>query len=186
MTNKILSLGIIISILAFFFSERGFSKSVYDFDMETLSGKKTPLKTYQGKALLIVNTASRCGFTSQYEDLEKLYKTYKDKGLVVLGFPSNDFGGQEPGTNQEIAQFCQKNFGVTFPVFLKGAVSGKDKQALFKFLTEEQDANLKGEINWNFEKFLVDKKGKLVARFRSSVGPKSAPVIEAVEAELKK
>lgn len=164
----------------------GFSKSVYDFSVETLSGKKTALKTYQGKALLMVNTASRCGFTSQYEGLEKLYKKYKDQGLVVMGFPSNDFGGQEPGSNQEIAQFCKKNYGVTFPVFSKGPVTGKSKQSLFKYLTEEQEPNLQGDINWNFEKFLIDRKGKLVARFRSSVGPESAPVIEAVEAALKK
>jgi len=163
-----------------------FSKSIYDFDLETLSGKKTNLKAYQGKALLIVNTASQCGFTAQYEDLEKLYKIYQPKGLVVLGFPSNDFGGQEPGTNEEIARFCKKNFGVTFPLFSKGPVSGKDKQSLFKFLTEEQELNLQGDINWNFEKFLVDRKGKLIARFRSSVGPKSPPVIEAVESVLKK
>jgi glutathione peroxidase len=175
-----------LAIIVFSFGTLGFSKSVYDFSVETLAGKKTALKAYQGKALLIVNTASRCGFTSQYEDLETLYKKYKDQGLVVMGFPSNDFGGQEPGSNEEIAQFCKKNYGVTFPVFSKGPVSGKEKQSLFKYLTEEQDANLQGEINWNFEKFLIDRKGKLVSRFRSSVGPKSAPVIEAVESALKK
>lgn len=175
-----------LAILVFSFGTLGFSKSVYDFSVETLGGKKTALKTYQGKALLVVNTASRCGFTSQYEGLEALYKKYKDQGLVVMGFPSNDFGGQEPGTNEEIAQFCKKNYGVTFPVFSKGPVSGKTKQSLFKYLTEEQDANLQGEINWNFEKFLIDRKGKLVARFRSSVGPQSAPIIEAVESALKK
>lgn len=167
------------------FSSAGFCKGIYEFDLETLSGNKTSLKSYQGKALLIVNTASRCGFTSQYQDLQALYDLYRTKGLVVIAFPSNDFGGQEPGSNQEIATFCQKNYGVTFPVFSKGPVSGPSKQPLFKFLTEEGEPELKGEVSWNFEKFLVDKKGKLVARFRSSVGPKSPPVLEAVEKAIK-
>lgn len=171
----------LIFTLVFVLSSIGFSKSIYDFELETLDGKKTTLKPYAGKALLIVNTASRCGFTPQYQDLQALYNSYQSKGLVVIAFPSNDFGGQEPGSNHEIATFCQKNYGVTFPVFSKGPVSGASKQLLFKYLTEEVDAGLKGEISWNFEKFLVDKKGKLVARFRSSVGPKSPPVIEAVE-----
>lgn len=161
------------------------SKNVYDFNVETLQGKTVPLKSFSGKVLLIVNTASRCGFTSQYKELQSLYDTYQKKGLEVLAFPSNDFGGQEPGTNQEIATFCQKNFGVTFPVFSKGPVSGTGKQPLFKFLTEEGQGSLKGEISWNFEKFLVDKKGNLVSRFRSSVEPKSPAVIQAVETALK-
>lgn len=161
------------------------AKTIYDFEVETLQGKKTSLKTFAGKAVLIVNTASKCGYTPQYQDLQGLYDSYKSKGLVVLGFPSNDFGAQEPGTNTEIASFCQKNYGVSFPLFSKGPVSGESKQALFKYLTEEGNPSLKGEIQWNFEKFLVDKKGQVVARFRSSVGPKSAPVIEAVETALK-
>lgn len=161
------------------------AKSFYDFQLESLGGKKVDLSGYKGKALLVVNTASRCGFTSQYQELQSLYDTYKSKGLVILGFPSNDFGGQEPGTNQEIANFCQKNFGVTFPMFSKGPVSGGAKQPLFKYLTEEVEPDLRGEVAWNFEKFLVDKKGKVVARFRSSVEPKSKPVIEAVERALK-
>ncbi|NBX93291.1 MAG: glutathione peroxidase [Proteobacteria bacterium] len=163
----------------------GFSKTVHEFEVETLQGKKTSLKSYSGKVLLIVNTASKCGYTPQYQDLQSLYNTYKGKGLVVLGFPSNDFGSQEPGTNAEIASFCQKNYGVTFPMFSKGPVTGESKQALFKFLTEDSQSGLKGEVQWNFEKFLVDKKGNLVARFRSSVEPKSAPLIEAIETALK-
>jgi glutathione peroxidase len=162
-----------------------FAQGIYDFQLETLNGKKASLKEYKGKALLIVNTASRCGYTPQYQELQSLYETYKSKGLVLLGFPSNDFGGQEPGSNQEIAKFCQQNYGVTFPMFSKGPVSGVGKQPLFKYLTEETEADLKGEVNWNFEKFLVDKKGKVVARFRSSVEPKSKPVIDAVEKALK-
>lgn len=177
------------TLITFFISTLSFglafSATFYDFQVETLDGKKVSLKTYQGKPLLVVNTASKCGFTSQYQELQSLFDTYKNKGLVVLAFPSNDFGGQEPGSNKEIATFCQKNFGVTFPVFSKGPVSGSSKQAVFKFLTEEVDTGLKGEVSWNFEKFLVDRSGKVVARFRSSVGPKSPPVIEAVERALK-
>ncbi|MFM8269080.1 MAG: glutathione peroxidase [Pseudomonadota bacterium] len=171
--------------VASFFQSALFAKSIYDFQLESLAGKKMDLKSYQGKVLLIVNTASQCGFTSQYQELQSLYDTYKTKGFVVLGFPSNDFGGQEPGSNEEIAQFCQKNFGVSFPMFAKGPVKGESKQPLFKSLTEEVDPDLKGEVAWNFEKFLVDKKGKVVARFRSSVEPKSKPVIDAVERALK-
>jgi len=161
------------------------SKTVYDFNVETLQGKKVSLKSFSGKVLLIVNTASKCGFTSQYKELQSLYDTYHKKGLEILAFPSNDFGGQEPGSNQEIASFCQKNFGVTFPVFSKGPVSGSLKQPLFKYLTEEGQGELKGEISWNFEKFLVDKKGDLISRFRSSVEPKSSAIIQAVETALK-
>lgn len=162
-----------------------FAKDIYDFQLETLQGKKISLSAYKGKVLLIVNTASRCGYTPQYRELQSLYENYKAKGLVVLGFPSNDFGGQEPGSNQEIATFCEQNFGVSFPVFAKGPVSGESKQAFFKYLTEQVDADLRGEVAWNFEKFLVDKKGKVVARYRSSVEPKSKPVLEAIERTLK-
>lgn len=169
----------------FFIQSSVFGKTLYDFQVETLQGKKEILSSYKGKALLIVNTASRCGYTPQYQDLQSLYDTYKSKGLVVLGFPSNDFGGQEPGSNQEIATFCQKNFGVTFPVFSKGPVTGESKQPLFKYLTEEVEPSLRGDVSWNFEKFLVDKKGVVVARFRSSVEPKSKPVIESIERALK-
>ncbi len=161
------------------------SKTIYDFKVETVQGKTVPLKNFSGKVLLIVNTASRCGFTSQYKELQSLYDIYQKRGLEVLAFPSNDFGAQEPGSNQEIATFCQKNFGVTFPVFSKGPVSGSSKQPLFKYLTEEGQGELKGEVSWNFEKFLVDKKGNLISRFRSSVEPKSPAIIQALETALK-
>jgi len=176
---------IILFLGVFVIQSTAFGKTIYDFNVETLQGKKVDFKTYKGKVLLIVNTASRCGYTPQYQELQSLYDTYKGKGFLVLGFPSNDFGAQEPGSNQEIATFCQKNFGVAFPMFSKGPVTGESKQPVFKYLTEEVEAGLRGDVSWNFEKFLVDKKGVVVARFRSSVEPKSKPVIEAVERELK-
>lgn len=138
---------------------------------------------YKGKTLLIVNTASQCGYTSQYEGLEKTFAKYKAKGLVVLGFPSNDFGGQEPGSDQEIKAFCAKNYKVKFPMFSKSVVKGPQKQELFKFLTES--APTKGEIKWNFEKFLVNGQGQVVGRFGSSVTPDSVELTRALETALK-
>ncbi len=129
----------------------------------SIDGQSVEMKSFEGKVILVVNVASRCGFTSQYEGLEKLYNKYKDKGLVVLGFPSNDFGGQEPGTNSEIKSFCKTTYGVTFPMFAKGPVTGKDIQPVFKTLTASG-----GGVLWNFEKFLIDRRGRLRERYRSS------------------
>lgn len=143
--------------------------SLYEIPLTTIDGKSATLATYKGKTLLIVNTASKCGYTPQYEGLEKVYSKYKDKGLVVLGFPSNDFGSQEPGTNKEIKHFCKAKYSVDFPMFTKLPVTGDEKQPLYKFLTE--NAPTKGEIKWNFEKFLISPKGAIVARFVSSVTP---------------
>ena len=158
-----------------------------NFTMKSLSGQDVNLATYQGKVILMVNTASKCGYTPQYKDLEALYKKYQDKGLVILGFPSNDFGHQEPGTDEQIADFCQKNYGVTFPMFSKVAVKGPDKVPLFKELTDEKtDPKFPGEIKWNFEKFLISRSGEIVQRFRSKVTPTSDEVVKAVEAELAK
>jgi glutathione peroxidase len=132
----------------------------------------------------MVNTASKCGYTPQYEGLQALYTKYKDKGLVLLGFPSNDFGGQEPGTDSQIAEFCKANYGVTFPMFSKIAVKGDQKVPLYKYLTEH--APTTGEIKWNFEKFLIGKDGKIVNRFLSKIEPTSDEITKAVEAELAK
>lgn len=154
------------------------------YKLKDIDGKEVSLNDYKGKTLLIVNTASKCGYTSQYEALEQTYSKYKDKGLVVLGFPSNDFGGQEPGSDADIKAFCQKNYKVNFPMFSKGAVKGSEKQQLFKFLTE--NAPEKGEIKWNFEKFLVNSEGNVVGRFGSSVTPDSAKLTTAVEAAIKR
>ena len=161
--------------------------SVLAHEMETLSGDKVDLAEYEGKVLLIVNVASECGATPQYEPLQALYEKYEDKGLVVLGFPSNQFGGQEPGTSEQISQFCKENYGVTFPMFAKIDVKGPQAAPLYKYLTSEEavpsDA---GDVKWNFEKFLVGRDGKVVARFRTPVKPDSKEVVEAIEKELAK
>jgi len=159
--------------------------SVYDFTVKDIEGKDTSLALYKGKVLLIVNTASKCGFTGQYEGLEKLYKTYQDRGLVILGFPANNFLWQEPGTDGEIKQFCSIKFGVTFPMFSKISVKGKNQDPLYAFLTDEKaNPGFGGAITWNFNKFLVGRDGKVVGRFGSKVEPDSKELVEAVEKAL--
>ncbi|UPT78629.1 glutathione peroxidase [Sulfurovum sp. XGS-02] len=148
--------------------------TIYDFKVKTIEGQETTLKSYEGKVMLIVNVASKCGFTPQYEGLESLYKKYKDKGLVVLGFPCNQFGSQEPGSEAEIQNFCRVNFGVTFPMFSKIKVNGEETHPLYRYLKAEQPGILGTEvIKWNFTKFLVDKEGKVVERFGSSTTPEA-------------
>ncbi|RYY06422.1 MAG: glutathione peroxidase [Sphingobacteriaceae bacterium] len=149
--------------------------SVYDFKLKTIDGKNFNLAAYKGKKLLIVNTASKCGFTPQYAELQKLADQYKDK-VTVVGFPANNFGGQEPGANLAIKEFCQKNYGVTFPLSEKVSVKGDDISPLFKFLTTTANPDFTGEVQWNFEKFLIDENGKLIHRFRSSVKPLSTEI----------
>ncbi len=151
--------------------------SVYDFKVDALNGGTIDLSAYKGKKILIVNTASKCGFTPQYTDLQKLADTYKDK-LVVIGFPANDFGGQEPGTNSEISEFCKKNYGVTFPLAAKSDVVGDNTSPLFKYLTEEavKLGTPMPVIKWNFTKFLIDENGKLIAVFNSKVTPMSTEI----------
>ena len=159
-------------------------KTIYDFKVKTINDEETTLERYKGKVLLIVNVASKCGFTPQYEGLEALYKKYKDQGLVVLGFPCNQFGSQEPGSEAEIKNFCRVNFGVTFPMFSKINVNGDDAHPLYRYLKSEQPGILGSEaIKWNFTKFLVDKEGKVVERFGSSTKPKELE--EKIEALLK-
>jgi glutathione peroxidase len=147
--------------------------SVYDFKLKNIDGQDFSLAKYRGKKVLVVNTASKCGFTPQYAELQKLADLYKDK-LVVVGFPANNFGQQEPGTASEIKTFCSKNFGVTFPLSEKVSVKGDDICPLFKYLTEAPNPDFTGEIKWNFEKFLIDENGKLIHRFRSQTTPLSA------------
>ena len=146
--------------------------SVYDFKLTSIEGKPFSLSQYKGKKVLIVNTASKCGFTPQYADLQKLADTYKDK-LVVVGFPENNFAGQEPGTNAEIKSFCTGKYNVTFPLSEKVSVKGDDIAPLFKYLTEAPNPDFTGEIKWNFEKFLIDENGVLIHRFRSQTTPLS-------------
>ena len=155
------------------------ASSVYDFSVKTIAGKPAPLADYKGKVLLVVNVASKCGYTPQYEGLEALYKKYKDRGLVVLGFPANNFMGQEPGTNEEIQTFCKAKYGVTFPMFSKMSVKGDDKSPLYQFLTSTG-----GEIPWNFTKFLVGKDGKPIERFAPDVAPDAAALSQAIEKAL--
>ena len=150
--------------------------SIYDFKVPGLEGGTIDLSKYQGKKMLIVNTASKCGNTPQYADLEKLYEKYKDK-LVIIGFPANNFGGQEPGTNSEIKEFCTKNYGVTFPMAEKVSVKGDDIHPLFKYLVDEAEKmGEKDPIKWNFTKFLVDENGKLVKVFYHKVNPMSEDI----------
>ncbi len=150
----------------------------------TITGDTTSLADFNGKVVLVVNTASECGFTPQYAGLEELYRKYKDRGLVVIGFPANNFGGQEPGTNEEILNFCTTKFDVTFPMMSKVSVKGEDKHPLFVYLTEQSP--LPGEIQWNFSKFLLDKNGRLAARYPSKVTPKDSELVSTVEELLTK
>lgn len=150
------------------------SSKIYNIKAKDISGNDVDLASYEGKALLIVNTASECGFTKQYSELETIYKEYKDQGLVVLGFPCNQFGGQEPGTESSIGQFCQKNFGVTFPLYSKIDVNGENAHELFNYLKEEAPGLLgTKKIKWNFTKFLVSKKGKVLKRYSPQTTPLS-------------
>ena len=156
-------------------------------EMKSLTGKKVDFKKYDGKVLLIVNVASQCGATPQYKPLEALHEKYNEKGLAVLGFPCNQFGKQEPGSDEDVAEFCQKNYGVKFDMFSKIDVNGEKADELYKQLTsKEAFAKDAGPVKWNFEKFLVNKKGEVVARFRTGVQPDSEEVVKAIEAELAK
>lgn len=158
--------------------------SVYEFKPTNINGKETSLNKYKGKALLIVNTASECGYTPQYEGLQSLYEKYSEKGFEVLGFPANNFGGQEPGTDEQIKQFCKVNYEVNFPMFSKVSVKGDDQHPLFQYLTSAENLDFTGAIKWNFEKFLIDKDGTLIRRFRSDVKPQSEEMIGAIQKVL--
>jgi glutathione peroxidase len=160
------------------------TQDLFSVPLQTIDGKAATLNDYKGKTLLIVNTASRCGYTPQYEGLEEIYSKYQAKGLVVLGFPSNDFGGQEPGSNGEIKKFCTVKFHVDFPMFAKGPVKGDAKQPLYAYLTA--NAPQKGEIKWNFEKFLISPDGNVVGRFDSKVKPTDTTLTAAIEKNLPK
>jgi glutathione peroxidase len=170
------------------FVENGIkATSVLDFTMTDIDGKDVKLKKFKGNVLLLVNTASQCGYTPQYEGMQATYTKYKDQGFEILGFPANNFGGQEPGTEAEIKEFCTLKYKVTFPMFAKISVKGDDQHPLYKFLTSEQaNPATKGDITWNFNKFLVDRNGKVVARFSSKDKPDGEAVTKAIETELAK
>jgi glutathione peroxidase len=154
--------------------------------MRDIDGKDTSLSAFKGKVLLVVNVASKCGFTGQYAGLQKLYETYKDRGLVVLGFPANNFGGQEPGTEAEIKGFCTATYGVTFPMFAKISVKGTGIHPLYTFLTsKESNPKFSGDISWNFNKFLIGRDGAIVGRFGSKTKPDDKELVAAVEEALK-
>ena len=161
------------------------SPSVFDFKMKDIDGKDVKLKKYKGNVLLVVNTASKCGYTPQYEGLQATYSKYNDKGFYVLGFPANNFGDQEPGTEKEIKEFCESKYKVTFPMFAKISVKGADQDPLYAYLTsKETNPEFGGDITWNFNKFLIDRKGKIVARFTSKDKPDGEAVTQAIEKYL--
>jgi glutathione peroxidase len=160
-------------------------QTIYQFTMDDISGKPVSLKQYEGKVVLIVNVASECGLTPQYEGIQALYDSMKDRGLVVLGFPANNFMGQEPGTNEEIQTFCSVRYGVGFPMFSKISVDGKDMHPLYQFLTDkEKNGVVDANVTWNFQKFLIGPDGKVVASFKPTTKVESPEVQEAIEALL--
>ncbi len=158
------------------------TKNISDLSVMDMDGKEVKLSDYKGKVLMIVNVASKCGYTKQYKGLEEIYKKYKDRGFEILAFPCNDFSGQEPGSNDEIRTFCESKYNVTFPLFDKIAVLGENKSPLYQRLTENSDPA--GDIGWNFEKFIIDKNGDISARFKSKVEPESEEVVSVIEEKI--
>jgi glutathione peroxidase len=159
--------------------------AIYDIETKLLEGDPIALSEYKGKALLVVNVASRCGFTPQYEGLQALYESYKDRGLEILGFPCNQFLAQEPGTEEEIREFCSSVYSVSFPIFRKIDVNGEDRHPLYEILTEKPDADGNaGDVQWNFEKFLVSPEGDVVGRFRTMIKPDDPNLVGAIESQL--
>jgi glutathione peroxidase len=178
--KRLLPLAVILCACAFA------APSLYEFTLNSIDGQPAPLAAYKGKVLLLVNVASKCGFTPQYTALESLYEKYKGEGLVVIGFPANNFMSQEPGTDSEIKDFCSRTYSVKFPMYSKISVKGDDKAPIYHFLTEKAtNPNASGEIKWNFTKFLVARDGTILARFEPAVKPDSPEVLGAIEKALK-
>src|SRR5688500_6538948 len=186
----LLSVALALSAVVTVFAAEEKAKDVppaLNFTMDSLEGKPVELSKYKGKVIMMVNVASKCGNTKQYKPLQALHEKYADKGLAILGFPANDFNAQEPGTSEEIAAFCEKNYGVKFDMFSKIVVKGEGQHPLYKYLTAQQTSpQPAGDIKWNFEKFLIGKDGKIAARFAPKTQPDSEEVIKAIEAELAK
>jgi glutathione peroxidase len=176
-----LPFGVLLIMATSLFAASG----IYNFTLNSIDGKPAPLADYKGKVVMIVNVASQCGYTPQYSALEAIYEKYKDQGFVILGFPANNFGAQEPGTNQEIKTFCSRKYSVTFPMYAKISVKGDDQAPLYAYLTKETGAEIAGDIKWNFTKFLVDRNGKVVQRFEPAVTPDSKEVTGAIEKLVK-
>jgi glutathione peroxidase len=180
-TCKYLLLGLVILMTTSTFA----ASNLYSFTLPNIDGKPLPLADFKGKVILVVNVASQCGYTPQYTALEAIYQKYKDQGFVILGFPANNFGQQEPGTNEEIKTFCSRKYSVTFPLYSKISVKGADQAPLYQYLTKDADPSHTGDIKWNFTKFLVDRNGNVVQRFEPAVTPDSADVTSAIEKLLK-
>jgi len=161
------------------------ASGIYTFTLNSIDGTAAPLANYKGKVVLVVNVASQCGYTPQYSALEATYEKYKDQGFVILGFPANNFGAQEPGTNEEIKTFCTRKYSVTFPMYSKISVKGVDQSPLYAYLTKDTGPGIAGEIKWNFTKFLVDRNGNVVRRFEPAVTPDSKEMLAAIEKQLK-
>ena len=175
-----------IILLLSFLSFNLFAQDFYSIKDKTIKGEDIQMDSYKGKVLLIVNIASQCGFTSQLDDLQKLYDKYQAQGFVVLGVPTNDFGEQTPEDDKGMAEFCSKTYNVKFPLLKKGTILGKDQRPLYTFLTKKSDKDFQGDVGWNFVKFLVSKDGKVIDRFTSLVNPMSNSVTGAIEKELKR
>jgi glutathione peroxidase len=159
-----------------------YSQTIYDFKVESISGETYDFSSLKGKKIMIVNTASECGYTPQYSDLQKLYEKYNDKAFVIIGFPANNFGKQEPGSNTEIATFCKKNYGVTFPMMAKISVKGEDKHEIYQFLTQKSKNGVEdSEVKWNFQKYLIDENGKLIKHLGSRTNPMSEEITNWIE-----
>jgi glutathione peroxidase len=180
--RNFLLIGLVVMMAASLFA----ASSIYTFTLPSIDGKPMPLVDFKGKVVLMVNVASQCGYTPQYSALEALYEKYKDQGFVIAGFPANNFGAQEPGTNEEIKTFCSRKYSVTFPLYAKVSVKGDDQTALYRYLTKDANPSVAGEIKWNFTKFLVDRSGNVVQRFEPAVTPDSPEVVSAVEKLLKR
>lgn len=177
-----------LTLLLIFTMVLGFNSnsadSLYEFKLDNIDGVETSLADYKGKTVLIVNVASKCGYTPQYEGLQALYEEYQSEDFVILGFPANNFKGQEPGSDEDIKAFCTLEYGVEFPMFSKVSVKGDDQHELFTYLTQLDNPDFTGDIKWNFEKFLISKDGKLLRRFRSNVKPQSEEIVSAIKAEI--
>lgn len=170
---------VLIILFSMLLNTANTAKDIYSFKVKSIDGETLDLSAFKGKKILIVNTASKCGFTPQYKELEELSKLYKEK-LVVIGFPANNFNQQEPGTNEDIQEFCERNYGVTFLLAEKTSVNGEDISPLFNYLIKAENPDFTGDVKWNFEKFLIDEKGKLIHRYRSAVTPLSSEITSQI------